>query len=82
MKGEVTQVSPDAISTQGGAGAANTANGQGLYEVTIQPESLTLSQGAHKCGLQLGMEGEVDIIAKEETVLKFFLRKARLVADL
>ena len=80
LKGQVTQVSPDAISTQGGAGAANTA--QGLYEVTIQPESLTLSQGAHKCGLQLGMEGEVDIIAKEETVLKFFLRKARLVSDL
>ena len=82
LKGEVTQVSPDAIATQGGSTEDNIANSQGLYEVTIQPESLTLSQGAHQCGLQLGMEGEADIIAKEETVLKFFLRKARLVADL
>ena len=82
LKGQVTQVSPDAIATQGGSTEDNIANSQGLYEVTIKPESLTLSQGAHQCGLQLGMEGEADIIAKEETVLKFFLRKARLVADL
>ncbi|MEM8829240.1 MAG: HlyD family efflux transporter periplasmic adaptor subunit [Cyanobacteria bacterium P01_G01_bin.19] len=82
LKGEVIQVSPDAIPTQGGTAKDNIPNSQSLYEVTIKPKSLTLSQGAHECGLQLGMEGEADIIAKEETVLKFFLRKARLISDI
>ena len=82
LKGEVIQVSPDAIPTQGGTTRDDVANSQSLYEVTIKPESLTLTQGAYQCGLQLGMEGEADIIAKEETVLKFFLRKARLISDI
>ncbi len=82
LKGKVTQVSPDAISTQGNSAQNNTANSQGLYEVTIQPENLTLGQGNNKCALQLGMEGKADIIAKEETVLKFLLRKAKLMGNL
>lgn len=53
-----------------------------FYRVTIEPESLSLGRDKHQCALQLGMEGTVDIISKEETVLQFFLRKARLIADL
>lgn len=82
LKGKVTQVSPDAIQTQGDTAQDNIANSQGLYEVTIKPETLTLSQGNNKCVLKLGMEGKADIIAKEETVLRFLLRKARLIVDL
>lgn len=82
LKGKVTQVSPDAIQTPGDTAQDNLANSQGLYEVTIKPETLTLSQGNNKCVLQLGMEGKADIIAKEETVLRFLLRKARLIVDL
>ena len=73
LKGTVTQVSPDAIQVQ--------ENAQSLYEVTIEPKSLTLRQENAQCDLQLGMEGRVDILAKEETVLKFLLRKARLILD-
>ncbi len=82
LKGEVTQVSPDAIQTVGGNSQETNTNAQGLYEVTIKPESSTLSQGKSTCSLQLGMEGRADIIAKEETVLRFLLRKARLIVDL
>ncbi|MGK7893892.1 MAG: HlyD family efflux transporter periplasmic adaptor subunit [Xenococcus sp. (in: cyanobacteria)] len=77
VQGKVTQVSPDAIQLED-----HSSSKAGLYEVTIKPESSILSQGDNQCYLQLGMEGRADIIAKEETVLKFLLRKARLIADL
>ncbi len=52
-----------------------------VYKVKLEPERLTLSQGKNQCALQLGMEGRADIITNEETVLKFLLRKARLITD-
>jgi multidrug efflux pump subunit AcrA (membrane-fusion protein) len=61
----------------GGATNANTDR----YKVMIKPNSLVLSQGKKKCKLQVGMEGKADIIASEETVLQFLLRKAKLLAD-
>lgn len=64
------------------AASQKTAAVGAFYEVTIEPESLFLAQNKHQCAIQLGMEGTVDIISREETVLKFFLRKARLIADL
>ena len=81
LKGTVTQVSPDAISVQENT-PGNENNAQGLYEVTIEPESSILQQGNARCVLQLGMEGRADILAQEETVLRFLLRKARLIVDL
>ncbi len=45
-----------------------------FYEVTIQPDHLVLGD----CVILSGMEGIVNIITQEETVLKFILRKARL----
>jgi multidrug efflux pump subunit AcrA (membrane-fusion protein) len=61
------------------------------YEVIIEPETLVLGKGKGKdkgkdkdknlCHIQLGMEGRADIISREETVLQFFLRKARLTAN-
>jgi hypothetical protein len=53
-----------------------------FYAVTISPDSLFLSQTNKKCSIQLGMEGKADIIANRKTVLKFVLRKARLITDL
>ena len=53
-----------------------------FYEVTIKPNSLVFGRGDHQCTVQLGMEGRADIIAKQETFLQFFLRKARLISDL
>ncbi len=88
LKGKVKTISPDAITPQANntttpTTAANqkTAAVGAFYEVTIKPESLALSQNKHQCAIQLGMEGTVDITSREETVLRFLLRKARLIAD-
>lgn len=77
LEGTVTAISPDAITPQ------NTGNNPIIpyYEVTIQPDQLYLKDDP-KNALQSGMEIQADIIAKNETVLKFILRKARLLTDL
>ena len=88
LKGKVKAISPDAITP--GANGANTTEATvasqkaavpSFYQVTIEPENLTLGRSDRSCAIQLGMEGTADIISREETVLQFFLRKARLIAD-
>ena len=86
LKGKVTHISEDTIKpqTDRASVASLAAKQQGLspfYEVTIMPERLLLAQGDRHCPIDLGMEGQVDIISREETLLKFVLRKARLLAD-
>jgi multidrug efflux pump subunit AcrA (membrane-fusion protein) len=89
LKGKVKTISPDAIAPQGNgatttpttSASQKTAAVGAFYQVTIEPESLSLGRDKHQCAIQLGMEGTVDIISREETVLKFLLRKARLIAD-
>ena len=93
LKGKVEAISPDAIAPIGNGAnggtttASTTATRQNaaavgsFYEVTIEPSSLSLGSGNHQCAIQLGMEGTADIISREESVLQFFLRKARLIAD-
>jgi HlyD family type I secretion membrane fusion protein len=90
LEGKVSQISADTVkpqrnsdpatdSTTASSGNPNAATA--FYEVTIKPESLTLSQGKNQCLLQLGMDGRADIISREETVLQFLLRKAKLIFD-
>jgi hypothetical protein len=90
LNGKVEAISPDAItprqnSTNEGISHLNNSPKaiapNAFYEVTIKPETLVLGKGKNPCHIQLGMEGRVDIISREETVLQFFLRKARLIAD-
>lgn len=88
LNGKVEAISPDAHAPQKNATNESTtaspkASAEGaFYEVTIEPETLVLGKGKNQCHIQLGMEGRADIISREETVLRFFLRKARLIADL
>jgi multidrug efflux pump subunit AcrA (membrane-fusion protein) len=90
LSGKVKAISPDAISpqsyrnTQTGAIAANQKPGVvgTFYEVTVEPQSLLLGKGKNKCSIQLGMEGRADIISREDNVLEFFLRKAKLITDI
>ncbi|MGB3292923.1 MAG: HlyD family efflux transporter periplasmic adaptor subunit [Phormidesmis sp.] len=85
LKGSVRQISGDTTRSQAhettnraSAQSGNTA----FYEVTIGPENLLLGKGKNQCAVQLGMEGRADIVTREETVLKFMLRKARLITDI
>ncbi|MBN3946099.1 MAG: HlyD family efflux transporter periplasmic adaptor subunit [Nostoc sp. NMS7] len=91
LNGKVLAISPDAIAPQNNGTNASMSNGNtspkatapgAFYEVTIEPETLVLGKGKNQCHIQLGMEGRADIISREETVLQFFLRKARLMSDL
>ncbi|MBD3884670.1 HlyD family efflux transporter periplasmic adaptor subunit [Phormidium tenue FACHB-886] len=85
--GFVKTISPDAITSsrsqgaQSDAGDSPAAGAAPFYEVTLEPERLTLSQGSRQCQVQVGLEGKIDIISKEDTVLRSMLRKARLMTD-
>ncbi|MEH2418902.1 HlyD family secretion protein [Nostoc sp.] len=88
LKGKVKAIAPDAVSSQKDDANADTNSTPkvtavgAFYEVTIEPEKLALGRSTKKCQIQLGMDGRVDIITREETVLQFLLRKARLMTDL
>jgi multidrug efflux pump subunit AcrA (membrane-fusion protein) len=85
LKGKVKQISPDARPLKSYSTFSQTETNnldRNFYEVTIEPENLALKQGVNQCLIQLGMEGKVDIISREETILQYLLRKARLLADL
>ena len=75
LSGKVTAIAPDAITPP-----ANP-NGTRYFEVTIQPDTLTLGTGDRQCQLQAGMDAEANIISRQETFLQFILRKARLLAN-
>ena len=88
LTGTVTKIAPDAIAPQANGMQAATpqttmqAGGNVFYEVTIEPDNNILQRHTHQCVLQSGMEGNADIITKEESVLKFLLRKAKLLTDI
>ena len=88
LKGTVAAIAPDAVAPQAdntNTSATNTiTNGRGasFYEVVIEPNETILGKENNQCVVQLGMEGQADIVTKEETVLQFLLRKARLTTNL
>ena len=85
LAGKVIAISPDAIAQPSNSTtpAANqpTSTIRSLYEVSIEPDRFTFGQDHYQCSLKLGMEGRADILTKQETVLQFLLRRARLIAN-
>ena len=83
LKGVVSAISPDAITSQNNSGTGGSATGGVSYfEVTVKPETLDFGHGEHQCHLQAGMAATANIISREETALQFILRRARLISDL
>ncbi|WAL58764.1 HlyD family efflux transporter periplasmic adaptor subunit [Thermocoleostomius sinensis] len=81
LQGTVIAVSPDAIATQSTA-SSSSAPTDNYFEVTIQPNATALIRGNRQCLLQAGMEAQSNIIARQETPLRFILRRARILTDL
>jgi multidrug efflux pump subunit AcrA (membrane-fusion protein) len=85
LKGQVRAIAPDAISPANISPTSGQKPGESenrFYEVVIEPESRRLAQAGKTCDIQLGMAGKADIITKEETLMQFLFRKARLITDL
>ena len=84
LKGQVTTISlreryanatqpvmmPDPIATQ--------LSQPTLYAVTIQPQTLVLKQAAKSCFVRVGMQGQLDIVLREESIARSVLRRMRL----
>lgn len=85
LLGTVITIPPDASSPQKNndnqGEQSSSKQESATYNITIQPERLELTSRTQTCKIQSGMEGRADIITKEETVLTFILRKARLLTD-
>jgi len=78
LKGSVQAIAPDVVSVPDPMSGLPTP----YYEVTIQPEYPFLTKGDRQYPLQPGMEVTADIISRQETLLQFLLRRARLWTDL
>ncbi|AFY46404.1 multidrug resistance efflux pump [Nostoc sp. PCC 7524] len=76
LKGAVREITADAITT------ANNSSIPTYYDVTIEPEVNYLQNNLQKYYIQAGMEVTTDILAQEETLLTFILRKTRLLTNL
>ena len=76
LNGTVISISPDVIIPL----QNNNTSQSAYFEVKIEPDVLYLNNHPEN-QLRSGMEVTADIIAKEETILKYILRKARLWVD-
>ncbi len=77
LNGRVKEIAAD-ITTTGNN--SNPEANPAFFEVTIIPDQLYLRDQRYV--IDAGMEVTADIIAQEETVLRFMLRKARLLTDI
>jgi HlyD family type I secretion membrane fusion protein len=93
LKGAVRAIAPDAVLPQNNSASGNPSapasirsnsdGGMGAYyEVTIQLDKPYFVKAGRQYPTQPGMEATADILSKEDTILKFILRKARLLTDL
>ncbi|MEO1004407.1 MAG: response regulator [Cyanobacteria bacterium J06638_38] len=68
LSGVVKTISPDAFVSES----------QDLYRVNIKPEKSFVGTNKHQCAIASGMNGNANIVTKQESVISFLLRKARL----
>ncbi|BAU14658.1 HlyD family secretion protein [Leptolyngbya sp. NIES-3755] len=74
LNGVIKTVAPDARPA--------IENAPATYEITMEPAQSFVGDERRQCPLQAGMEGSVDVISRQETVVQFLLRKTRLISNL
>ncbi|GAP98890.1 HlyD family efflux transporter periplasmic adaptor subunit [Leptolyngbya sp. NIES-2104] len=74
LNGVIKTVAPDARPA--------AENAPATYEVTMEPARSFVGNERRQCPLQAGMEGSVDVISRQETVVQFLMRKTRLISNL
>ncbi|WP_295622084.1 HlyD family efflux transporter periplasmic adaptor subunit [Chamaesiphon sp. GL140_3_metabinner_50] len=79
--GKISEVAADVKPIAQNAAQQPQTAANGVYEVTIKPDTLTLDRGSKKCQIRAGLTARADIISKEETILHFMLSKARLLVE-
>jgi multidrug efflux pump subunit AcrA (membrane-fusion protein) len=80
LPARVISVSPDALPQRGGPeGTEGAAPASNLYEVTLKPARTVLRSSSRSCEVKLGMQLQADILTRQETILRFVLRKTRLL---
>lgn len=75
LDGIVSQIAKDTSKPE----TEEASSAPPFYEVSIKPKSDSFGRGKRVCTLKPGMEAAADIVAHEETVLKFILRKAKIL---
>jgi len=81
LRAKVTSIAPDAVSAET---SKESNNGQAAtnpgYEVRLQPEKTVLTaNNGRRCQLKIGMDLTADITIRNEPMLVFLLRKARII---
>ncbi|MGP1385806.1 MAG: HlyD family secretion protein [Thainema sp.] len=79
--GVVSAIAPDAHVQNSDRPDGTSSSTAAVYDVTIQPQQLTLHTTYQTCTLQAGMQGRADIITRQETMLRLIFRKLRLFVD-
>jgi multidrug efflux pump subunit AcrA (membrane-fusion protein) len=79
LAGRVKTIAPPATPV---APSDQNLGASSFYAVTIEPAQWVLSQNQRQCHVQIGMQGRVDIMTHETTVLRSLLQKVRLITDL
>ena len=82
-EGRVVSISPDTVARSNSELESDkTEPNPAGYKVVINLKNKVLQRSDKKqCVIKAGMTGEARIITKKETVLRFLLRKARLIAN-
>jgi HlyD family type I secretion membrane fusion protein len=74
LPGAVRSISADTLNTE--------ENSASYYEITIEPERSQMIRDGKLYPIKPGMSVSSSIIAEEDTLMKFLLRKTRLIADI
>ncbi|AFY93334.1 hypothetical protein [Chamaesiphon minutus] len=84
LKGQVTTIATqpamvtDSIPHGGRYANVTQLSQPTLYAVTIQPQTLALKQAAKSCSVRVGMQGQLDIVLREESLARSLLRRMRI----